>query len=165
MGDIEFTSELLIGVLHGPQGGSGKIIDSYYAQYEDYEGTFPDQARASRRFHRTLLVIQRVLPNVKGTRWANKTDFYSLFVAIASLLRTKGFLVSKASEMQKALMDFAEAVEQRFADERARVPDSVARYVRAVEKGANDKKRRGDRHLVLLDVLGPFFGGRGKTEQ
>src|SRR6266699_6455146 len=37
MGDVEFVSELLIGVLHGPQGGSAKVIDEYYVQYEDYE--------------------------------------------------------------------------------------------------------------------------------
>jgi hypothetical protein len=27
MGDLEFVSELLIGVLHGPQGGSASIVD------------------------------------------------------------------------------------------------------------------------------------------
>jgi hypothetical protein len=43
MNDVEYVSELMIGVLHGPQGGSAAIVDSYYQQYEDYEDLFPDQ--------------------------------------------------------------------------------------------------------------------------
>lgn len=50
MKDIEFASELLIGVIHGPQGGSAKNIDKYYARYEDYDDEFPGQRVAVRRF-------------------------------------------------------------------------------------------------------------------
>src|ERR1700734_784369 len=54
MKDIEFVSELIIGCLHGPQGGSAKIIDEYYAQYEDYEDDFPGLSTAKNRFNTTL---------------------------------------------------------------------------------------------------------------
>jgi hypothetical protein len=33
----------------------------------------------------------------------------------------------------------------------------VVEYVRAVEKGVNDKLRRARRHGVLLEVMRPFF--------
>src|SRR5439155_17107472 len=88
MGDVEFISELLIGVLHGPQGGSERIIDEYYIQYEDYEDEFPQQRRVHKLFEETLSTIQQILPDIKETRWSNKTDFYTLFVGLASLLRT-----------------------------------------------------------------------------
>ncbi len=41
MKDIEFASELLIGVIHGPQGGSAKKIDEFYRQYEEFDDEFP----------------------------------------------------------------------------------------------------------------------------
>ena len=41
MADIEMMSDLIIGLLHGPQGGSARIIDGYYEQYEQYEDEFP----------------------------------------------------------------------------------------------------------------------------
>ena len=40
---------------------------------------------------------------------------------------------------------------------RSRVSTEAADYARAVERGANDKARRADRHLALTDVLEPFF--------
>jgi len=58
MGDVEFISELLIGVMHGPQAGSSAVIDDYYKQYEDYEEEFPSQRRTEKLFRETL-VLQR----------------------------------------------------------------------------------------------------------
>jgi len=163
MGDIEFVSELLIGVMHGPQGGSERVIDDYYAQYEDYEDAFPDQRRITDRFNRTLSTIQDVLPELKKTRWGNKTDFYTLFVAIASLLSTHKFLTSKMSLMTRTLTDFAGEVDKRLADEGARVSIDAIKYVRAVEKGANDKNRRGERHILTTKVISPFFAATRKS--
>ncbi len=163
MGDVEFVSELLIGVLHGPQGGSAKVIDDYYSQYEDYEDEFPEQRRAKRLFEDTLETVQEIFPNIKGTRWSNKTDFYTLFVVLASLLRSHEFPASNVTQVRRALEKFAEEVNRRMADEEANVSKNAVEYVRAVEKGANDKKRRADRHLVLSDVVGAYFRARKST--
>ena len=81
--DLQFVSELLIGVLHGPQGGSSRIVDSYYAQYEDYEDEFPGQKQAKKRYETTLATLKELLPDIKSSRWSNMQDFYSLFVATA----------------------------------------------------------------------------------
>ncbi|MGH9511250.1 MAG: DUF262 domain-containing protein [Terriglobales bacterium] len=157
MGDVEFASELLIGVLHGPQGGSSKIIDSYYAQYEDYEDEFPDQRKGERLFSEVLATVMKVLPEIKDTRWKNKTDFYTTFVAFNHLMR-KGLAVKSASRLRKALEKFEGEIEERFADQHAIVSKQAVSYVRAVEKGANDKLRRANRHTALLDVISEFFG-------
>jgi hypothetical protein len=74
-GDVEFVSELLIGVLHGPQGGSSRDIDEYYTQYEDFEDEFPGQRQATRLFEKTLRTISEAFPDIKRDRWCNKTDF------------------------------------------------------------------------------------------
>jgi hypothetical protein len=157
MGDIEFVSELLIGVIHGPQGGSPTIIDGYYKQYEDYEEEFPSQRRAERLFGATLGTVQSVLPEIKQTRWGNKTDFYTLFVVIAKLLKTSELPVSKSAQVRKSLIAFAVKVDERLADEKVKVENEVIEYVRAVEKGANDKARRAARHAILVALMEPFF--------
>jgi hypothetical protein len=157
MGDIEFVSELLIGVMHGPQGGSAKVVDEYYEQYEDYEDEFPGQRRAKKQFDATLAAIQRGLPEIKNTRWSNKTDFYTLFVALSLLLKSNDLQEDKYSLLGQRLLEFAGEVETRLSDEEAKVSKEATDYVRAVEKGANDKKRRAERHMVLLKVIGPYF--------
>jgi hypothetical protein len=156
MGDIEFVAELLIGVLHGPQGGSAAIIDEYYAEYEDYEDEFPEQRATRSRFNASLKYIERVFPEIRKIRWHNKTDFYSLFVAVAHLLREHGSAPARrVVAVRRELTSFADEVEVRQADEDAPVPPEVQRYVRALTRGANDKARRGERHLALLARLEP----------
>jgi hypothetical protein len=157
MNDVEYVSELLIGILHGPQGGGAAIIDEYYKQYEDYEDEFPDQKRTSRLFELALALVQKVLPDIKETRWSNKTDFYTLFVAIGFLLRSQDFISGKEKALQKALAEFQAEVDARLADDGYKANEMVVKYVRAVEKGANDKGRRADRHGAMVDILSPFF--------
>ncbi len=156
-GDIEFVSELLIGVLHGPQGGSSKVIDEYYWQYEDYDDEFPGQKIAMRLFRQCLEVIQKILPNIKEGRWSNKTDFYTLFVALSSLLSSKNLSDRNITQVRRALYALADEIRTRLADEEAEVSNEAIEYVRAVEKGANDKKRRANRQQALIEVIGEFF--------
>jgi len=161
MNDVEYVSELLIGALHGPQGGSATIIDGYYQQYEDYEDVFPDQKRTERIFDNTLQLIQAAYPNIKDTRWSNKTDFYTLFVAVASSIRPYGSGVKvKTNAFRKELDALAAEVDKRMADEHANVSQDAKDYVRAVEKGANDKARRAERHRVVTALIEPFFSAK-----
>lgn len=160
MGDFEFISELVIGVLHGPQAGSPAVIDEYYSTYEDYDYEFPEQRRSKKFFELTLDVIREVFPNIKQTRWGNKTDFYTLFVGFATLLKTHELPKTNYPKVAAALIKFATEVDVRLADEGARVSKNAIMYVRAVEKGANDKARRADRHEALLSVVSQFFKQR-----
>lgn len=163
MQDVEFMSELLIGVMHGPQGGSPKIIDEYYRQYEDYDDEFPEQHRTQELFDETLSTIKSILPDIKDTRWSNKTDFYTLFIALASLYRTSQILKNKLKDMRKSLDKFAGQVDLRLGNEDAKVAKHAIAYVKAVEKGANDKQRRADRHIAILEVLNDFIKPKQKT--
>lgn len=163
MGDIEFVSELLIGAMHGPQGGSQKIIDSYYEQYEDYESEFPDQRRVRALYKDTLNKIQLVFPDISEHRWGNKTDFYTLFVALAAMLRATTPPKDNVKAIREQLISFAEEVDTRLADEQAKVGQPAIDYVRAVEKGANDKQRRAARHTVMIELLKPYFEDKGAS--
>jgi hypothetical protein len=156
MKDIEFISELLIGLMHGPQGGGGQVIDDYYRQMEEYEDEFPDQKQVKRLYDRTLAAMQSIFPEIKKTRWRNRTDFYSLFVAIGSILGEESKRYS-AEKMRSLLTDFAEQVDKRMSDEEARVSDDAAEYTAAVQRGSSDKSRRAVRHKALLNVLTPLL--------
>jgi hypothetical protein len=155
--DLQLVSELVIGVLHGPQGGAPRIVDDYYAQYEDYEDEFPGQKQAERLFKFTLNLIKDHLQGIRSTRWSNTQDFYSLFVAVAHYLR-QGAFEGEGEDLKEAIFDFGAQVDEKQSDADAIVPRTVSRYVEAVQRGANEKSRRAERHRALLEVLGPFFG-------
>jgi hypothetical protein len=159
LGDVDFMSQLLIGVIHGPEGGSAGVVDEYYRQYEDYdlEEGIPDQRRALRLFDQTLKFIQGLFPNLQEApelRWGNRADFYSLFVALADVIREHDSPKNKHTpELQRVLEKFSKAVDRRLANEDADVPPNVIEYVRAVEKAVNDKARRANRHRVLVALI------------
>ena len=160
MADIEMMSDLLIGLLHGPQGGSAKIIDQYYDQYEQFEDEFPDQARIALLFSRIRQTIKRLFPHIADTRWGNRADYYSLFVALGGLLKNRKNLPSRSIlGVRRSLINFAREVDERIEDPTAKTSRGPRIYARAIEKGSNDKARRADRHEALTtlmqDVLTP----------
>jgi hypothetical protein len=158
MKDVEFVSELVIGVIHGPQGGSARVIDDYYSQYEDYEDEFPNQRAVVKRFTTTLVAAKSVLDKQDFTRFGtNRTDFYTLFVAMSMLLLNHTLSRTEIPKLRATLLRFERAVDARLADETKSAPSHVISYVRSVEKGANDRKRRADRNAALLNVIGKHF--------
>ncbi len=159
MGDVEFMSELLMGLLHGPQGGDRDTIDEYYGTLEDYD-EFPGQRQVQRQFAQSKALLEVLFPELPSTRWSNKTDFYSLFVALGAGLQKGTVKPGRVAGLRRALRQFAEAVDEYLTSKRGPVDSAVRRYVLAVEKGANDKMRRVQRHEALLGLIQPFLSGK-----
>jgi|ERR1700687_136641 len=158
MADIEMMSDLLIGLIHGPQGGSAKVIDQYYEMYEPYEDEFPEQGRIKRLFDKTLETIKRLFPKISDTsRWGNRADYYSLFVALGNLLVEHNLPTTSEKRLAKKLVEFATEVDQRLENPNANTSVASQNYARAIEKGSNDKARRMDRHEALVETVGPFL--------
>jgi hypothetical protein len=158
MADIEMMSDLLIGLQHGPQGGSGKIIDDYYEQYEQYEDEFPDQSRITKLFEDTLALVQRLFPQiVDAGRWGNRADFYSLFTTLGNSVEHRKLLRKSEKQLAARLMEFGEKVDQRLKKPTTKTSTAVRKYARAIEKGSNDKARRMDRFESLLEIIEPFL--------
>jgi hypothetical protein len=162
MKDVEFVSDLLIGVMYGPQGGSATVLDSYYERLEDFEDEFPEQRRLVENFGATLSIVKELYADLRGTRWSNRTDFYSLFIAIAELFHESDRELKRPKMLREKLDLFAKQVYERLKNETAKADPEVVKYVRAVEKGANDKNRRADRHEVLKQLLEPFLVAKKK---
>ena len=153
MSDLEFVSELLIGTIHGPQGGSPAVIDNYYVTYEDYEDEFPGQKTAAKLFLKTFAVIKELFADIQEHRWGNKTDFYTLFVGLAAVLSESTLTTAARKRLVKALNAFERQINERLRNEEAEVSEDAIEYVRAVEKGANDKHRRGTRHAIMVRLI------------
>ena len=157
MKDLQYVSELLIGVAFGPQSGSGRAIDEYYSLYEEHDDEIPEETDIANRYEYALSTIKTIFPDFADAgRFKNLTDFYSLFVAIAALKRERKSLPTSAkglNNLQEDLLEFADAVDKRLSNPQKRAPGDVARYARAIEKGVNDKSRRSIRHEVLLKLL------------
>ncbi len=136
MKDVEFISELLIGVIHGPQGGSAAIITEYYSQYEDYDDEFPNQKSIVERFNKTKKMIEDLFQGATFTRFrSNRTDFYSLFVALAVISIDKIIQKTSLPKLRVALLQFETDVDRRLADDTLKASSHVTTYVRAAEKG------------------------------
>ncbi len=146
--------------MHGPQGGSAKIVDEYYEQYEDFESEFPGQRQARERFNETLDGVAQILPELKTTRWSNLADFYTLFVVMAAVLRKRKRDLSKKEqrELRTRLMEFAWYVDVKLDDPDAQVSRNVSTYSNNVQRGANDRVRRGERHRALLAEVEEIAG-------
>jgi hypothetical protein len=157
MRDVEFVSELLFGVMDGPQGGAAKIIDEYYLQLEPFEDEFPNQKRAKRIYTRTLNFIKELFPDIRNTRWKNRTDFYTLFVVLAQILSNRKLPTSSRTLLLRTLKTFTDEVDERIADEEADVTDEAANYAKAVLRGSSDRSRRVARHQALLDTVSSLF--------
>src|SRR5208282_5672846 len=139
MGDIEMMSDLLIGLLHGPQGGASKIIDQYYEQYEQFEDEFPEQNRIKRLFIRTLETIKRLFPEIAEVpRWGNRADYYSLFVAVGNLLEDHSLSRSSEPKIRNKLIKLAEDIDEQLEDPSADTSEPSKKYARAIEKASND---------------------------
>jgi hypothetical protein len=166
MADIEMMSDLLIGLQHGPQGGSGKIIDQYYELYEQYEEEFADQSRITKLFATTLETVQNLFPKISDSgRWGNRADFYSLFIALGNALEHHTLLRKSTKPLADKLIEFGEEVDQRLKSPNAKTSDESRTYARAIEKGSNDKARRTDRHESLTAIIEPFLEQNKKKKK
>ena len=152
--DIEFISELAVGVLHGVQEKKKKL-DDYYQRYET---SFEEQNSIRETFQKTTSEIAAIL-NVRSTRWRRKSDFYSLFLVMAE--RSSVFPLTREAREAAAtgLTAFAEQVNKFLKIDlgnNAEVevwPPNVARYGIAVERAASDLASRRARQEVLETLI------------
>jgi hypothetical protein len=157
MADIEFVAELLVGIMWGPQNKK-VTLDSAFEKFEEH---FPDKQAWLRRFETARELTQQLVPDLVESRWRGKSDYYSVFLAIAELSEIKRLAKARKKTAINELREFGEQVSFRLTKEgaRKRAPGQVSRYATAVEKAASDKDRRETRHEILVNLLEPYFIG------
>ncbi|NMO57519.1 DUF262 domain-containing protein [Actinoplanes sp. TBRC 11911] len=147
--DSEYVAELVIGYLHWPQNKKDNL-DDYYRQYGP---EFPFADQVTERFDFVLDYLARLFPEPRmaGTRWYRKSDFYTLFLAIAR--GRINVATMDSGKFRESLVDFSNRVGDSKVSEE---PDSpVMVYRAAVERAATDRARRVRRE----DALASFVAG------
>ncbi|HBP18171.1 MAG TPA: hypothetical protein DEA08_10310 [Planctomycetes bacterium] len=154
--DAEFISELLIGLMAGPQDKK-LTLDDFYA---DYESEFPDKEKWARAFRRTRDLVDATLEGrLKG--WTSKTEFYGLFLALGQLaLEGRKLKPEEREAIATALERFRNKVDgakKRDADPE-RFSEDVRAYAQAATRATTDVSRRTTRVSTLEKIIRAALG-------
>ena len=158
--DVEFISELAVGVLHGPQNKKGSL-DRWYRVYEE---EFPQRDELEATFDAVLGEIRQVLPDLRKTRWSRTSDFYTLFLVLADHRSQLPLSGDKRAIATKNLTKFSDNVTKYLADDKtAKVSADVRAYSNAVSRAATDLANRKTRASRVSNVLKEALAESPKT--
>ncbi|MEE4137857.1 DUF262 domain-containing protein [Pseudomonas viridiflava] len=156
MMDIEYVSELAIAVLHGHQNKK-ESIDKYY---QEYEVEFEQKDELVSIFQSVIFELEQLLPDIKTTRWKKKTDFYSLFLYLAS--KAKFLPLDKETRMsvRNELDGFAEGINSYLSSDEYQgdYAQEVNEYGKSI-RASSDLGNRKRRHAALAALLNEFLIG------
>ncbi len=106
--DVEYISEMAIGIIHGPQNKK-QSLDKWYAIYEK---EFEQQKQVEAVFAKAIGELQQVLPTINKTRWRKKSDFYTLFLVLAAHSDALPLSSDRRDLASKKLLEFQEQVDK-----------------------------------------------------
>ena len=151
MKDVEFISELFVSMIHGIQDKT-KELEKYY---QVYEGKFEDKQKWYSNFQKIVEMISSIFPNLKETRWRNKSDFYTLFVVLNDVLKENFMPIQKYPSIRADLLKFSEQINEATKKENKgkKYSKEIADYVNAVTKSTTDKDRRITRHKIISNII------------
>ena len=155
--DVEFISELTIAAIHGVQNKK-LTLDKYYEMYED---DFPGRADTKFTFDIINREIAALLPTNSKTRWAKKTDFYTLFVLFAYKKHLLPFGEAKKELGSQLLLDIADQID-RFVSTDKEDDDISGMNEWVIQYGSNlrassDLGARRKREEALQNLLQPLM--------
>ncbi len=157
MNDVQFISELFIGMLSGIQDRN-KELDKFYAFYES-PGNFNEKAKWHKEFEGIVELINRILPDLRQARWKYKADFYTLFMVLHEISQERYFPENKYSVITRSLTEFArqvdEAINLKERDFKG-INRDVRSYAKAVVKSTTNRDRRIIRHKILFHILSKY---------
>jgi hypothetical protein len=149
MRDVEFVSEIFLLTVYGVLDGSYRILDGYYAKYDDeekfqdieeYRGTYEECQETMKRLGVSFL---------RSTRFNNLHDFYSLWAALLEYIKAADDIDYEATRAELA------AFTERVTDPDNIAPDDevALKYSDAVRQGANKRANRQIRADILKDLI------------
>ncbi len=151
MMDIEFISELSVAILHGHQNKK-ETIDKYYQLYEE---EFDGADDLIDTFQRVIYEMEQLYPDIKNTRWKKKSDFYSLFLYMASSQNVFPLSRESRTQLRHVLDRFAKEVTDYLSTEdgvkQSSFSDEVKEYGKSI-RASSDLGNRKRRHKALIDI-------------
>lgn len=160
MGDVEFVSEILAGMLEGPQDKKGDL-DYFYTRYAEWDAA--GEAVVRKEFDAVLADFQKIFSNdrliISKTRFKQKSDFYSLFLTIHELHRQGYTLVDQELDPLRGdlrLLDEHIAPESEI--------DVLSEYAIKCVSQANSISSRTWRKNFLLGIMSGTYRSRRPDE-
>lgn len=151
--DAEYVSELSIAALNGLQNKKTKLDDFYQA----YELNFEKDSYLNQMFRSVLGEIRTILPDIRGTRWKKKSDFYTLFLIFADIVPLIPFSRDGRDAIRDDLEIFGRDVTSYLSGGKSSfgldASPSVIQYADNVERAASDLSSRRKRRDALLEAL------------
>jgi len=141
--DLEYISILLTTMIGGIYNRKDRI-DEFYIMYEK---EFDEIDFYTNRFIKSIETIDALLPNIKRTRWKNKSEFYTLFLLVDG--HPEAFDTPDKMAAQAAKLNvFSEKLIQIRENSEASTPE-LTDYLDASTYGTNDKEKRIRRLKIL----------------
>ena len=148
--DVEFVSEIVVSLLHGLQNKKESLNDWYQA----YEKEYPQKAEIESTIPAVLGELLALLPELERTRWRKKSDFYSLFLALARHAQLMPFSRDGRTQIRERLLAFSEQVDRFLSDPNIPdAPESAKKYALAVERAASDLANRREREGQIIGLI------------
>ncbi|MEQ1769866.1 MAG: DUF262 domain-containing protein [Devosia sp.] len=151
--DTEFVSELTVAYLNGLQNKKNKLEDFY----QIYEREFDKTENVRTTFFTVLGEISGALPEIRRTRFRKKSDFYTLFLVLASVRNVLPLTAESREALGARVTRFASEVDEYLEGVQKAFDQNVAVYARNVDRAASDLGSRRARASALNEALGEII--------
>lgn len=150
MNDVQFISELFISMINGIQDKT-KELDKHYQSYEEDS----PEKKWRRFFQKIIDTIILLFPDIKGYRWKNKSDFYTLFMVLRQVFEGNYIPDEFIEKLRNELVVFSNEINEatRKENKGKNFPKHIIEYSNAVTKSTTDKDRRLTRHKIVLGIV------------
>lgn len=153
LADVEFISEILAGLIAGPQNKKEEL-DSFYLKYAHWDRSSVENIRS--RFTNVIDNLGLLFGDARSmtaTRFRQKSDFYSIFLSIDHLLSNGASLESKSlNSLQEDLSLLTKAIEPE-----SEIPDFRTYAIRCVSQANTVQSRRWRQGFLTSILSGTFF--------
>ena len=121
-------------------------------------------ANCTQQFVRTLNIVKKMFPNLRSTRFANSSEFYSLFILVWELDSAK-FILNNPSRNRQAqtlltwLSNGVDTVRSQVSKAQGAAPDQqiFANYLFTTRGDSDSAATRNRRADILRQMLGGLF--------
>ena len=152
MKDVELVANLLLSLESGVRGFSQEDLDT---EFSERESNWERGGEVQARFVETMAYLRNLAPlpelgPISKSRFRNQADFYSLFLAVADLIKRGQLQNLTYGIVAERLSNFVELVEDetlREADPRAKA------YFRAARSNSNDTGPRRLRTAMIQQII------------
>lgn len=164
-GSDELIAEITFAVASRAFPNKKEGLEESFIGYERHG--FPGSLRLelAQRFGRLFQQLELVTPDIRKTRFSNKSDFYSLAVLLLNRAEQLPLKPEDSVHLVESLSDLSSRIaklREVEAENPQHAPEDergilVSKYTRAVERAASDRLNRVRRNEVLVEWLGPVL--------